>query len=259
MAFTYTTRKDGRLMKRVSINGKLKTIYSDNPKDLENQYIELKHLSNKGLIAEDKGINIEQWSNKWLETYKTDKEQATKNMYSDAIKLYIIPELGNIKLKNLKENDITSMLNKLNDKPRQKEIVLLTIKQILNKAVDNDLIYKNVANKVQIKKHKASEKLPLTELEISYLKKAIETDHRCFMVLFMLYTGLRKEEVAPLTYNDIDIDNKTLTIDKAVHWENNRPSVKKTKNEDIRKVPILDIIFDDVKQLKANSMPKLWI
>ena len=192
MAFTYTTRKDGRLMKRVSVNGKLKTIYSNNPKDLQNQYIELKHLSNKGLIAEDNGFTVEQWSNKWFKTYKSDKEQATKNMYSDAMKLYIIPELGNIKLKNVKENDITSMLNKLNNKPRQKEIVLLTIKQILDKAVDNDLIYKNVANKVKIKKHKPSEKTPLSELEISYLKQAAEIDDRCFTVLFMLYTRIKK-------------------------------------------------------------------
>ena len=43
MAFTYTTRKDGRLMKRVSVNGKLKTLYSDNPQDLEKHYIELKY------------------------------------------------------------------------------------------------------------------------------------------------------------------------------------------------------------------------
>lgn len=192
MAFTYTKRKDGRLMKRVSVNGKLETLYSDNPKDLEKRYIELKHLSNKGMIAEDNGIAINEWANKWFDTYKSDKEQATKNMYSDAINLYIIPELGTIKLKNIKENDITSMLNKLNDKPRQKEIVLLTMKQILDKAVDNDLIYKNVANKVKIKKHKALEKTPLTDLEISYLKQVAQKDERCFMLLFMLYTRIKK-------------------------------------------------------------------
>lgn len=197
--FKYTKRKDGRLMKRVSVKGKIKTIYSDNPKDLEAQYVELKHLSNKGMIAEDNGITIETWSNKWFEIYKSDKEKATRNMYSDAIRLYIIPELGNIKLKNIKENDITVMLNKLNDKPRQKEIVLLTIKQILNKAVDNDFIYKNVANKVEIKKHRASEKKPLTDLEIQYLNKVAETDDRCFAILFMLYTRIKKRRISSIT------------------------------------------------------------
>lgn len=252
MAFTYTKRKDGRLMKRVSINGKIETLYSDNPKDLENQYLEKKLLSNKGFFSEDNGITVEQWANRWLTTYKKDKQEATTNMYSHAINKHIIPNIGGIKLKSLKENDITNMLNKLNDTPRQKEVVLLTIKQILEKAVDNDLIYRNVANKVSIKKHKFKEKNPLTDLEISYIKQVAKDDERCFMILFMLYTGLRKEEVAPLTYKDIDLDNKLVSVNKAVHWEKNKPQVKPTKNENCRNVPIPDIIFDNITNLKSQ-------
>ena len=56
--FKYTKRKDGRLMKRISLNGTLKTIYSDNPKDLERQYIELKHLSNKGVVISDENMTV---------------------------------------------------------------------------------------------------------------------------------------------------------------------------------------------------------
>ena len=174
MAFTYTKRKDGRLMKRVSVNGKLKTIYSNNVKDLEEKYIELKHLSINGLYLDDNNINIKDWTIKWFNTYKVDKSKATQKMYLDAINLYIIPELGFIKLNKLKEADILNLLNKLISKPRQKEIVLLTINQILEKAVDNDLINKNIARKIKIKKHKSAEKKPLTNLEISYLKKVSE-------------------------------------------------------------------------------------
>lgn len=252
MAFTYTKRADGRLMKRVSINGRLETLYSNDPKDLEMQYMEKKLLSNKGLFAEDKGITVEQWAKRWITTYKKDKQKATTNMYSHAIDKHITPNIGGIRLKNLKENDITNMLNKLNDTPRQKEVVLLTIKQILEKAVDNDLIYKNVANKVTIKKHKPKEKKPLTDLEIFYIKQVAEKDERCFMILFMLYTGLRREEIAPLTYKDIDLENKLVSVNKAVHWEKNKPQVKPTKNEDCRNVPIPDIIFEDVSNLKSQ-------
>lgn len=252
MAFTYTKRKDGRLMKRVSVNGKLETLYSDDPKTLEMLYIEKKSLSNKGLFAEDNGLTVEQWANKWIKSYKTDKQKATINMYSHAIDKHIIPSIGTTRLKYLKENDITTMLNKLNDTPREKEVVFLTIKQILEKAVDNDLIYKNVANKVSIKKHKPKEKKPLTDVEISYIKQVSEQDERCFMILFMLYTGLRKEEVAPLKYKDINLDKKTVSINKAVHWEKNQPQVKPTKNEDYREVPIPDIIFEKVSSLKSQ-------
>ena len=252
MAFTYTKRKDGRLMKRVSVNGKIQTLYANDPKDLERQYTEAKYFSNKGIATNDNAITMSLWAKKWLETYKSDKQQATKNMYSDAIRLYINPVLGTMKLKNIRESDIQSLLTKLDDIPRQKEIVLLTIKQILDKAVDNDYIYKNPCNKIKIKKHKPKEKTPLSELEISYLAKVAEEDSRCFMPLLMLYTGLRKEEVAALRYEDIDIENRALKVSKAVHWEKNKPFVKQTKNEETRIIPILDVIFDTISTMKSQ-------
>lgn len=252
--FKYTTRKDGRLMKRVSVDGKIKTLYSDNPKDLERQYINLKYMSNKGIVIDDNNMTVSSWADKWLETYKADKEQATIKMYKDTLRLYIKPYIGNIPLKSLKQSDIISMLNSLNKKgiTRRKDVTLLTIKQILEKAVDNDYIYKNVAKNIKQSKHKSEEKKTLTELEINYLKKAAENDDRCFMPLFMLYTGIRREEVAPLLYKDIDINNWTLTINKAVHWEKNKPEIKGTKNNSIRKIPILEIIKSRIKEMKLN-------
>ncbi len=192
--FKYTKRKDGRLMKRVSLNGTLKTIYSDNPKDLERQYIELKHLSNKGVVISDENMTVSTWAQKWLDTYKADKEYATKKMYSDSIRLHINPYIGNIPLKLLKQSDILNMLNELTKKgiTRKKDVAFLTIKQILDKAVENDLIYKNVCVGIKIKKHKASEKEPLTDKVIEEIKKLSRNDFNAFMMLFLIYTRVKK-------------------------------------------------------------------
>lgn len=190
MAFTYTKRSDGRLMKRVSVNGKLKTIYSDNPKDLERQYIEYKYLNEKGTVADDQNMNVSTWADKWLKTYKSDKEKATIKMYEDAIRLYIKPNIGNIPLKSLKQSDIVDMLNILDKKgiTRKKDVALLTIKQILNKAVENDYIYKNVASGIKIKKHKSTEKEPLQQSTIDKVQTLAKTNFNAFMILFMIYT-----------------------------------------------------------------------
>lgn len=48
---TYTIRKDGRITKKISIDGKPKYLYSDNPKDLFKQYIELQHSSYNGMVT----------------------------------------------------------------------------------------------------------------------------------------------------------------------------------------------------------------
>lgn len=257
MAFTYTVRADGRLMKRVSVNGKIKTLYSDNPKDLEQQYYEQKYLSNKGIVADDNNMTVSEWSDKWLITYKSDKEKATIKMYSDAIKLYIKPNIGNIKLKHLKQSDIVNMLNVMEQKniTRKKDVALLTIKQILGKAVENDHIYKNVASGIKIKKHKSPEKEPLTQEAISIITELAKTSKNAYMVLFMLYTGLRREEVVPLRYKDINIKEKYIIIDKAIYFEKNQPILKETKNCETRKVPIFNIIFDTLKTMFDTHKP----
>ena len=164
MAFKYTTRPDGTLMKTLQKDGKRIFLYAKDPKELEQKYIEQKYLTNKNIFVNDENLTVEQWANKWVELYKSDKEKATQEMYKDVIRLYIIPEIGYIKLKNLKEANITSMLNNMSKKgiTRRRDVALLTIKQILDKAVDNDYIYKNVAKSVKISKHVAKEKEQLS-------------------------------------------------------------------------------------------------
>lgn len=259
--FKYTIRKDGRLMKRVSVNGKLQTIYSNNPKDLENQYIELKHLSNKGISVEDNSLTVGEWAEKWLKLYKSDKADATQEMYKTSIRLYIKPKIGHIKLKNLRQADIVSILNEMDKKgiTRRKEWVLLTIKQILQTAVENEYIYKNVASAIKIKKYKSPEKKPLTDDVINRIRKLSENDFDMFMLLFMIYTGVRREELAPLQYKDIDIINKTISINKAVHYKNNQAIIKSTKNEDSRKIPILNIIYDKLYNFKQSHKDSDYI
>lgn len=261
MAFTYTKRADGRLMKRVSVNGKIETLYSDNPKDLEKQYIEKKSQSHKGIFINDEGMTVSVWAEKWVNAYKSDKEYATQKMYKDSIRLHINPYIGNIPLKYLKQSDIVNMLNSLTKKgiTRKKDVAFLTIKQILEKAVENDYIYKNVARGIKIQKHKAQEKEPLDNNLILRINSLAENDFDIFMIKFLIYTGLRREEFVPLQYKDINLKEKYITIDKAVTFINNQPVLKDTKNGDSRKIPIFDIIYKELKELKESHKKNDYI
>ena len=122
-------------------------------------------------------------------------------MYADSIRLHINPYIGNIPLKYLKQSDVVNMLNQLDKKgiTRKKDVALLTIKQILNKAVENDYIYKNVAIGISIKKHKSAEKEPLNDKVITEIKKLAKSDFDAFMILFLLYTRTTKRRISPST------------------------------------------------------------
>lgn len=56
-----------------------------------------------------------------------------------------------------------------------------------------------------------------------------------------MYTGLRLGEIMALTWGDIDLENRVLSVTKSISWGNNRPviSTPKTKNA-VRQVPILE-------------------
>lgn len=58
---------------------------------------------------------------------------------------------------------------------------------------------------------------------------------------FILYTGCRRGEAMAITYNDIDRKRKIITINKAVCYSDQAPSIGSTKTEaGVREVPLLD-------------------
>lgn len=250
--FTYTTRKDGRLMKKITVNGKPKYLYSDDPKDLEKQYIEIKHLSYSGTQLSNDNIKLKDFAKKWIEFNSSNKEYRTIEEYKILINNYILPILGHKKIKDVKLYDIKELMKKMENIPTTAKKTLQIIKRILNDAVDNDIIIKNVAQNVKAPKITKNERLPLT-LEEDKMLLSSNNKYVPFF-LFMRYTGMRKEEIVPITINDIDLKNKTISINKAVTFIHNKPVLKDTKNNRSRTVPLLDIIYDLVKDLIENAI-----
>lgn len=252
--FTYTTRKDGRLMKKVTINGKPIYLYSNNPDDLERQYIETMHMSYTGFI-DDNNIKFKDFAEKWLHLNSAGKEIRTIDEYKTLINSYIIPRLGYKKIKDIKIYDIKELLKDMEHIPTTAKKTLQLIKRILNDAVDNDIVIKNVAQNIKAPKVIKKERFPLS-LEEDQLLINSKSKYASFFIL-MRYTGMRKEEIVPLTLDDIDLQNKTISINKAVTFVHNQPVVKKTKNKKSRKIPILDIVYDIVVDLVNNSNDNL--
>lgn len=265
MAFTYTKRKDGRLMKKVTINGKPKYLYSDDPKDLEKQFIEVKHKGYNGINIDDEKITLKQWAEKWFEVNISQKEYNTQRNIRTILDNHIYPQLGHIKLKNLKVINIRQLQKDMLDQGLTSTCnrTITTIKRILNDAVENDIIQKNVAFNIKSVKYVKIERKPLSIYEDNLLYRVAQNHKYGLFFLILRYAGLRREEIIPLTTKDIDFDNRKIIINKATYFEKNQPNKKTTKNRKSRKVPILDIIYDKLKEhveyCKANNQDLLFV
>lgn len=248
MAFTYTTRKDGRLMKRVSVNGELKTIYSNNPKDLESQYIELKYLDKKHIKIQN-STTFKAFATDWLEVHSAGKAAGTIREYKYIINNYLIKNLGNYELQYIKKVDIQKIQKDLLEENHLElaQKVVRFAKTILNEAAENDYVLKNVAINIKSPKVIRKEKEALTKEEDELLIECSKTHKYGLFFLLLRYTGMRKEEIAALQISDIDLENKVIKINKAVSFIHNQAELKTTKNKKSRKVPILDIIYEPLK------------
>lgn len=198
---------------------------------------------------------FKEWSLKWLAIYKKQNEQRTKIFYRDLIKNHINPYIGNLKLKDIKQVHILELLNKLDDKglTKTKRYVLQTIKQILNKAIDNDLLNKNVASGVPMPKHKPKENKVLPNDIVKQIGVLAQNDIDFFMFQFLIFTGIRRGELVALTKDDIDFENKTISINKSIYYSNNKAILKGTKTNENRQIPIFDILLDKLYTLTRDS------
>lgn len=250
---TYTIRKDGRLTKKVTIKGKINWLYSSEPSDLYRQYIELKHNSYQGINISNNNIKLKDFALKWLKLNSVGKAYGTIKEYNFLINSFIIPNLGYFKLTDIKKINVEQMLESMKEiLPTAKKALQLT-KRILNEAVDNDLIIKNVAKNIKAPKYIKEEKRPLSLYEDRLLLNS-QSKYADFFILIR-YTGIRKEEVVPLSIDDIDLENRKIIINKAVTFIHNHPVIKETKNSKTREVPILNIVYPIIKKLidEANA------
>jgi len=254
LASKYKKRSDGRYPVQVQtgyhINGKpkYKNLYARTHAELEKKERAFKSMLEKGIVLDDVGLDIAEWSLKWLESYKTNKSYNTFRMYESAILTHIIPNLGHIRLKDLKSFHVQELINKLSNDglTRTLEIIKLTLTQILDQAAKNDYIYKNVAKDIELPTIIKPVKRSLSKTEISYLYSGDYSLKVKAFVFTLLLTGIRRGEALALTKNDIDLKNRRILINKSGIIKSNQAEIKNTPKSSagIRKISIVDELYD---------------
>lgn len=221
---------------------KRKLVYGKTQKEVADKANELRLQFNMGIKLDD-DTTVEEWAGTWLRTYKSGVSYNTNKMYEDIIKLYVKPTFGHLRLKDLKTAHIQKIINDNQEKHRSMEIFLLTITQILNQAMINDLIIKNPALGANLPaKVTGYGKRALTDDETKKLDEITLDAKTNFFVNLLRYTGMRKGEALAITKRDVDFNENQITVNKTLIFKGNTGEIKpnpKTKAGH-RTIPILD-------------------
>lgn len=202
--------------------------YGSTEKELEKKLLEIKLTVAKGEMIDNDKMTVKQWGNMWLKTYKKGKEYKTYQMYENVLGNHIVPELGHIKLVDIKPFHIQGLINsrKVMKLTRTLDIIKLTLKQMFEQAIENDLMIKNPAKKIEMPSKSKILKRSLNDEELKIVKLAQFTNKEKVFVFILLYAGLRRGEALALTKKDIDFKAGVIKVNKVIVFKNNQPELK---------------------------------
>ncbi len=257
----YTKRSDGRYQSRVYlgvVNGKAtyKFVYAKTVRELEVKLREVYAQLGRGLDITAQRDSFSSWAQKWLMIKRTEVSPHRYYVYQCRVKN--LSPLEDFEVSKIRTMDIQEIILNLSESYSKSVLreVKSTAKQIFQLAVDNRVIDYNPADSVKIPNKAAehkNERRALTEEEQAWI---LNTPHRAqTAAMIMLYAGLRKGEVAPLQWTDIDLIAGTISVNKSMSRRGNNWELKrgaKTK-AGVRTVYIPSVLTDYLRTLDRSG------
>lgn len=235
-------RADGRFSSQIYLGvvdgkRKYKTVYGTTQKEVKQKVAELKIKMGKGVDISAADETFEVWADRFLLSKQAEGVgyAYTVNLKNDNKHLMPIHDKP---ISNITSIEIQSIIDSLalyhNDgkKPLSKRS-LLGIKQfagqVFKMAIGTRAVDYNPAEYVKIPRTASvAKRTAITEEQQDWI---VNTPHRAQRAaMIMLYSGVRRGELLALTWGDIDLKNNTITINKAVEYICNKPSVKSPKS-----------------------------
>ena len=191
---------------------------------------------------------VDELFNAWFDYKKNKVKPTTLANYSHFYNNGIKDHLGTMKLSKLTPYIMQKFLDDSSQRYSHVDVLYIILRQMFEYAVSMEIMDHNIADKVaKPKGHTADHKVKdnfYNKDELSYfLQSAKDTSSYMVYAYFRLlaYTGMRKGEALALSWEDLDIENKTVNVNKNCVYNSltKRKMIQTPKTEaSIRKISL---------------------
>ena len=227
---------------------------------LEDARYEDKHADT--VMISDTEMTVEDWFNFWIGNIVSDLAPNTIRNYRERYEHNIRPVIGKLKITDVKPMHCKLVFNRMNETYAGGTIrqTYITMGTMFRAAVDNGILTRHPMDGVKYTKPvKAADDIKyFTVDEQNAFLEAAKCSHNYHQFALILETGLRVGEVIGLTWDCIDWEKRTLTVNKTLEFRHKqkewRAGPPKTAHS-YRTIPLTDravVLLREVEAMKET-------
>ena len=224
-----------------------------------------------GGIKSDKvkpDMRFADWLEYWYENHSKPRLRLTTQAgYENCIRLHISPELGQIPLNRLTQNDLQQFYARLKKNGRKVRtecygeglsdrmvrMCHAICRSALEKAAQDGLIRVNPAIGCKLPPKKAREMQVLDRDELHRFLIQAQAEGYYELFLLDLATGLRRGELIALQWDDLDFETGVLNVDKQVYEVNGELQFTEPKTKSsIRKLVLPPSVVEALREYQKR-------
>lgn len=209
-------------------------------------------------------MTVGEWLDVWEKEYLNHVKPRTLESYRCQIENHIRPALGAIKLEALHTPTIQRFYNGLGKEhdggpglsPKSIKIIHGVLHKALQQAVIVGYLRVNPAESCSLPRVVRKELNPLNEQQIADFLQAIQGHKLEALFIVTLFTGMRQGEVLGLTWDCVDFEHGTITVNKQLQLARGESipyQLVPTKNSKGRKITPAFTVMATLKKHRSKQ------
>lgn len=208
-------------------------------------------------------LTVDAWFDYWIDNIVCDLAPNTKRNYRERYKHNIQPVVGKMRLSDVKPMHCKLVLNRMDAEYAGSTIrqTYIAMGTMFRSAVMNDLIIKHPMDGVRYTKPvRAVDDIKFLTLEEQRkFMEVAKRSHNYAQYALLLETGLRTGELVGLTWDAIDWEKRTLTVNKTLEYRHNqkhwRAGPPKTQ-QSYRTIPLTNRAYEILKDVQLKAVER---
>jgi integrase len=239
-------------------------------KDAERELTRLLRTTDTGEHVDPNRMTVRRWLETWLDAVRSEISPKAYERYSEIVRCYLVPALGQFSLTKLAPIQIQNAYSAWATSGRRdgkpgglspltRRYVHVILKSALGRAVEQQLLARNPADafKKRLPKFERKEIRTLSVEQSASLLDSIKHMHLYCPVLLALATGMRRGEILALRWKNVDLDRGALCVVQSLEQTTDRLRFKDSKTGRNRAIQLPAFTIEELRRLKRKQAEAL--